>query len=51
MSFYGDQIRENTTGFAKMFFIISNILLFIFYCVCFAKCKYPLYLAFRRLEN
>mmetsp|Transcript_34012 Transcript_34012/g.41940 ORF Transcript_34012/g.41940 Transcript_34012/m.41940 type:complete len:149 (-) Transcript_34012:910-1356(-) len=34
---HGEQIRENTTGFAKMFFIISNLLLTIFYFVCFAK--------------
>ena len=40
LQFHGSQIRENTTGFAKMFFLISNILLFIFYIVCFAKCKY-----------
>ena len=40
LQFHGDQIRENTTGFAKMFFIIANVLLFIFYIVCFAKCKY-----------
>ena len=42
LQFKGDQIRENTTGFAKMFFIIANILLLIFYIVCFAKCKYLL---------
>ena len=39
LQLYGDQIRENTTGFSKMFFIIANIILFIFYIVCFAKCK------------
>ena len=37
---YGGQIRENTTGFAKMFFFIANVLLFIFYVACFAKCKF-----------
>ena len=36
---HGEQIRENTTGFAKMFFIIANLLLAIFYFVCFGKCK------------
>ena len=36
----GTQIRENTTSFAKMFYIIANLLLVIFYIVCFAKCKY-----------
>jgi len=36
---HGEQIRENTSGFAKNFFISANILLVIFYVVCFAKCK------------
>lgn len=36
---HGERIRENTTGFAKMFFIIANLVLTIFYFVCFFKYK------------